>query len=423
MNDRLERFYLQILGGGGGFCFSSSFRPLRFYASLVISKRLEEVSDSPTLALNARVKEMQASGKEILNLTAGELDVDTEDQIKNGAILALKEGKTRYVPVSGIPELRSAIARKVSATLSSSFLTEEVMVTVGAKQACYQAMATLCDVGDEVVVPVPFWVSYPEMATLLGVRVIEVKTIMERDWKMRAEDFEKVITPKTKMLILNSPNNPTGALYSERELREIYEVAVKRNVAVLFDAIYEDFVYFGNTFAHPFSFGEEARKATVWVSGFSKAWAMTGWRLGYAIASSKLIKAMSKMQAHSTANATSFAQYGALEAFTHGVDFPLQMREKYERRLSLVLEKMKEVERIKFSVPEGAFYLWFDISSFGMSSSVFCEKLLEEKKVALVPGICFGEDKSVRLSYCVNEEVLFKALERLSQFVKTLKFV
>ena len=385
---------------------------------MMISKRLQQVGDSLTLALNARVKAMQEAGDEVLNLTAGELDVDTDEGIKQGAINALNLGLTRYTPVPGIPSLRSAIARQVSARTGVSCLADEVMVTVGAKQGCYQAMAGICDLGDEMILPVPYWVSYPEMASLLGIKSVFAQTKAKDDWKITPEIFSQSISEKTKLLVLNSPNNPTGAVYSQEELKALAEIALEKKIFILFDAIYEDFVYSQAVFGDFFALGEEVKSLTIRVGGFSKAWAMTGWRLGYVVADSVLIKAMSKMQAHSTANATSFAQYGALEAFTQGVNFPQKMRQKYEKRLALVLDKVGRIERVNFSSPQGAFYLWLDISALGMKSGEFCEKLLEKEKVALVPGVCFGDDRAVRLSYCVDEKILMEAVDRIEKFIR-----
>ncbi|MGJ8677834.1 MAG: pyridoxal phosphate-dependent aminotransferase [Akkermansiaceae bacterium] len=383
-----------------------------------ISSRIDKVTPSLTLSVTNQTKAMKARGEEVYGLAGGEPDQDTADFIKQAAIEALNEGKTKYTPTAGIPELRESIAKKLKVDNGIDYEPTQIIVNSGAKQSCYNAILAVCEEGDEVIIPTPYWVSYPEMVRLAGAEPVFVETTAENDWKITPEQFEENMTGRTKMIILNTPGNPTGSVYTEDELRAIGEVALLEDIVILSDEIYEHLVYGDTKHVSIASLSKELKDITITVNGFSKAYSMTGWRIGYTASSPELAKAMSKIQGHTTSNATSFAQYGALAALENGANFITDLKAEYEVRKQFVYSRLSAIKNIKVTEPKGAFYCLVDTTDLGLQSVNLCDKLLTRYLVAAVPGIAFGNDQSIRLSYCTTLDVLNEGLTRFEEFCK-----
>ncbi len=349
------------------------------------------IAPSATLAITAKAKAMKAEGLDICSLSAGEPDFDTPDMIKQAAIDALLAGKTGYTPAAGMPELRNAIVKKFADDNGIKTTMPQVIVAPGAKFSVFSAVAALCGVGDEVIIPAPYWVSYPEMVTMAGATSVIVNTTAGNNYELQAADLEAAITENTKLLILNTPSNPTGAIYRKETLEAIAALAVKYNFMVLSDEIYEKLVY--DAIAPHISIAslnDEIAELTITVNGLSKAYAMTGWRLGYLTAPLWLAKKISAMQSNTTSNPTSFAQYGALKALEDGEAAVNTMKAAFAKRRDLIYKLVNDIDGVKAIRPEGAFYIFCDISSFGLTSNDFCAQLLEKKLVAAIPGQPFG---------------------------------
>lgn len=383
-----------------------------------LSSRVQSVTPSLTLAVTNQAKAMQAQGDEVYGLAGGEPEMDTPDHIKAAAAKALQDGKTKYTPAAGIPELREGIAEKLLSDNSLAYEPKQICVTAGGKQACMNTIMAMCDEGDEVIIPAPYWVSYPEMVRLCGAVPVIVETTEESGWKMTAEQFEEAMTPKTKMVIVNSPGNPTGAVYTREELAAIGEVATYEDIIILSDEIYEKLIYDGKEHVSIASISEELQSLTVICHGFAKAYSMTGWRLGYTAAPPELAAAIAKIQSHTTSNATSFAQYGALAALSGPQTFVEDMRNEYDVRRQFVYSRLSTISNISVNLPEGAFYFFVNCTKLGLKSQNLCDKLLNRYKVAAVPGIAFGHDASVRLSYCTTLDVLNEGITRFEEFCR-----
>ncbi len=381
----------------------------------------KKISPSPTLAIDSKAKALKAEGKDICGFGAGEPDVDTPDHIKLAAAQSLAEGFTKYTPSSGIPELRQAISEKLKADNGIDYKPSQVVVSCGAKHSCYNAVLAACDPGDEVIIPAPYWVSYPEMVKLAGAEPYIVPTAAANNYKMTPDELQAAISPSSKMVILNSPGNPTGAVYTENELAALVEVAMEDDLFILADEIYEKIIYDGASHFSIASMSKQVCEHTITVNGFSKAYSMTGWRLGYLAASESIAKAVDSIQSHTTSNPTSFAQKGALAALRESQDCVTEMVKAFTERRKLMYEGLASIEGIKCVKPMGAFYMLPDVSSFGMTSSQFCEALLEQALVAAVPGIAFGDDRTIRLSYACSTENIEKGISRLKDFCARLK--
>lgn len=385
-----------------------------------LSNRVQAVTPSVTLAVTNQAKALIAQGEEVYGLAGGEPEMDTPTFIKEAAIKALQDGQTKYTAAAGIPELREAIAKKLKEENGVTVDTKGVCVTSGAKQACYNAILAVVEEGDEVIIPAPYWVSYPEMVRLAGGVPVVIETTAETGWKMTAEQFEEAMTPATKMVIINSPGNPTGAIYTRDELAAIGEVATYEDITIMSDEIYEKLVYGDAQHVSIASISEELSNLTIVVGGFSKAYSMTGWRLGYtATSNAAFAQALSKIQGHTTSNATTFAQFGGLAALEGSQDFIEDMRQEYDVRRQFVLGRLKAIPNIKIVEPEGAFYFFVDCTEMGLKSQNLCDKLLNRYKVAMVPGIAFGHDMSVRLSYCTTLDILAEGLSRFEEFCES----
>lgn len=385
-----------------------------------LSSRVETLTPSLTLAIDSKAKAMKAEGIDVCGFGAGEPDFDTPEHIKAAAQAAIETGFTKYTPSSGIPELRQAIAEKFKADNGLDYKPSQIIVSNGAKQSCYNAIMAVCNPGDEVIIPAPYWLSYPEMVRLAGAEPVIVHTTEENNWKITAEQFEDAMSPKTKMIILNTPGNPTGSVYTKEELRALSEVAAEEDIYILSDEIYEKLVYDGTEHVSIAGLTPEAYDLTITVNGFSKAYAMTGWRLGYLAAPEPIAKAIDSMQSHSTSNPCSFAQKGALAALKGDQQCIVDMREEFNLRREYMHGRLSSISGITAVKPLGAFYVLANISALGLNSTNFADRLLSKANVAVVPGIAFGDDRTVRLSYATSLDIIKKGLDRIEEFAKTL---
>ena len=384
------------------------------------ASRLQQLTPSLTLAIDSKAKAMLAEGIEVFGFGAGEPDMDTPEHIKAAAIKALQEGRTKYTPSAGIPELRQAISQKFLKDNGLDYKSSQVIVSNGAKQSCFNAIAAVVNEGDEVIIPAPYWLSYPEMVRIVGGEPVFVQTREENNWKITPEDFENAMTPRTKMIIINSPGNPTGSLYTREELKALSEVAAEEDIYILSDEIYEKLTYDGAEHVSVASVSPEAYDLTITVNGFSKAYAMTGWRLGYLAAPEPIARAIDSMQSHMTSNPCSFAQYGALAALTGDQQCVADMREEFDIRRQYMFERLTQIQGVSAVRPQGAFYVLANISALGLKSQNFADRLLSKSSVAVVPGIAFGDDRTIRLSYATSLDIIKSGLDRIEEFCRSL---
>ncbi len=385
-----------------------------------LSSHAAQLTPSLTLAIDSKAKAMRAEGIDVCGFGAGEPDFDTPEHIKEAAAKALQEGFTKYTPSAGIPELRTAISEKFAADNQVEYKPSQVIVSNGAKQSCVNAILACCEPGDEVIIPAPYWLSYPDMVKLVGAEPVIVPTTAENNYKMTAEAFENAMTPRTKMVILNSPGNPTGSVYTRAELEALVEVALTEDIFILSDEIYEKLIYDDAVHVSPASLSKEAYDLTITVNGFSKAYAMTGWRLGYLGAPEEIAKVIDSLQSHSTSGPNSFAQKGALAALKGSQQCVTDMCDEFNVRREYMYERITAIPNITAVKPLGAFYMLANIAKFGLSSTNFADRLLSKAEVAVVPGIAFGDDKTVRLSYATDLETIKTGLDRIEQFCRTI---
>ncbi len=383
-----------------------------------ISDYAVSLTPSLTLAVTNKAKEMKARGEQVYGLAGGEPDKDTPENIKKAAIEALNNGATKYTPSVGLPQLRQAISDKLKRDNGLNYDINQICVCSGAKPAVYTALRATISAGDEVIIPAPYWVSYPSMVELCGGTPVFVETKAENGWKITPEEFENAMTPRTKMIILTTPHNPTGTVYTEDELRALGQIAVDEDILIIADEIYEHLVYGETKHVSMAALSEEIYNLTITINGFSKGYAMTGWRLGYSAAPAHIAKYIKLIQDHTASNATTFCQYGAIEALTGDQSFISDLREEYDFRRQYVYSRLCAMPKIKVVEPKGAFYFFIDTTELGMSSLELCEKLLDRYKVAAVPGIAFGNDNAIRISYCTSLDVLKEGLDRLEDFCK-----
>jgi aspartate aminotransferase len=383
-----------------------------------ISSRINKVSPSLTLAITNQAKAMKARGEEVYGLAGGEPDMDTPEHVKQAGAAALMAGFTKYTAASGIPELREALAAKLKADNHLTYDTKDICVTGGAKMACYMAILSVVEEGDEVIIPAPYWVSYPDMVLMAGGVPVIVETTEANGWKMTPDQFEEAMTPRTKMVIINSPGNPTGAVYTAEELEALGEIALSEDIVILSDEIYEKLVYGETKHVSIASLSQELYDITITVNGFSKGYSMTGWRLGYTAAPRPLAEAIEKIQNHTVSNACSFAQYGALAALTGDQSFVSDMVEEYDVRRQFMLGRLRQIPNIRVVEPQGAFYFFVYTGKLGLKSMNLCDKLLSRYKVAAIPGTAFGYDDGIRLSYCTTLDVLAEGLDRFEAFCR-----
>ncbi len=384
-----------------------------------LAKRLSNIQPSLTLAIDAKAKAMKASGIDVCSFSAGEPDFDTPDHIKAAAKRALDQGKTRYTAAAGVPELKQAIANALLRDNQLTYSPDQIIVTNGGKHSLYNLMMAILDAGDEVIIPVPFWVSYPEMAKLAEATPVFVITTEATGYKITPEQLEAAITPKTKLFVLNSPSNPTGMVYSPAEIKALAVVLEQHShVYIVSDEIYAKILYDGVTHLSIAAVSKAMYDRTLISSGFAKAYSMTGWRVGYLAGAPEIIKAATMIQGHSTSNICTFAQYGAITALNDSQDCVEVMRQAFAERRDVMYGLLTSITGFTCPKPDGAFYLFPSIKAFGIPSLEFCEKLLEDQKVALIPGIAFGLDNCIRLSYATNLDTIREGCDRIRQFTK-----
>lgn len=390
-----------------------------------LSKKSMAISPSVTLAITAKAKKMKAEGIDVISFGAGEPDFNTPVHIRKAAIQAMEDGLTGYTASAGLPALKQAICDKLQKDNGLAYKPEEIVVSNGAKHSLYNALQAICNPGDEVIVPVPYWVSYPELVKLADAVPVFVETAEENAFKYSKEGLLEAINEKTKAIILNSPNNPTGTVYTENELKEIAEIAVAHNVFVIADEIYEKLIYEGKHISIA-SLGEKIKQLTIVVNGMSKAYAMTGWRIGYTASTKEIASIMTNVQSHATSNPNTIAQYASIEALK-GDQEPIQhMIKAFDERRTFMVQQINIIENLSCSMPKGAFYVMVNISKligktlkgFEIKNSMdFAEYLLDHGKVAVIPGAAFGADHYIRLSYATSLENIKEGLNRIAEAI------
>ena len=390
-----------------------------------LSKKAMNMEPSMTLALTAKAGELKAQGVDVISFGVGEPDFNTPQNIIDAATLAMNQGKTKYTAVSGITELKEAIVKKFYNDNGLNYKIENIIVSTGGKQCLFNVFAAILNVGDEVLIPKPYWVSYPELVKLNDGIPVFVETNKEDDFKINFKNLEKSITNKTKAIVVNSPNNPTGSIYSKKELMEIADFAKKYDLYIISDEMYEKLTYGDNKHISIASLNEDAFNRTIVVNGLSKAYAMTGWRVGYAAGKKEIIKLMNNIQSHTTSNVNSIAQYASLEALTGQQEEMKIMQNEFDRRRKVMMKLLDDISDVSYIEPKGAFYILVNIEKilkkFKISgSSEFCEKLLDRENVVAIPGIAFGEDNYIRLSYATSMDSIETGLNRISNFIKNL---
>lgn len=386
-----------------------------------LSKIALAVEPSSTMAIDTLFKQMKAEGQDVIGFGAGEPDFNTPDYIKEAGIAAIEHNETRYTPSSGTVELRKAICQRLKADCGVEYTPQQISVSNGAKPCVYVALRALINPGDEVILPSPYWVSYSELIKMTGGVPVIVETREADHFKLTAQELRDAITPKTKAMILNNPSNPTGMMYSRKELEEIAKVCVEQDIYVICDEIYYHLVYDGEEFVSLASISPEIKERTLLVNGVSKSYAMTGWRIGFVAAPAEIVDRMTKCQENFNACANAPGQYAATVALDHP-ELCEELRQVFERRRSILLDGLAKIDGIRCNRPNGAFYVFADISSFGLSSVEFCNRLLDEQKVVCIPGSAFGEcgEGFIRIAYTCSDENLHEALRRIDAFCKSL---
>ena len=385
-----------------------------------ISHRAASLAPSLTLAIDSKAKQMKAEGMDVVGFGAGEPDFDTPDHIKMAAIKGLADGFTKYTPSSGIPELRQAVADKFKRENGLSYKPSQVIISCGGKHSCFNVIIATCEEGDEVIIPAPYWLSYPEMVKLAGATPVVLTTTDRTEFKVTPDQLRGAITSRTRLFILNSPSNPTGSVYTPAEIKALGDLCVEKGVLIMSDEIYEHLLYDGAKHQSVASFSQAHYDHTIVVHGFAKAWSMTGWRLGFLAAPEPIAKAIDAVQSHSTSNPTSFAQKGGVAALTGSQAHLPSWLAEYDRRRKFAWEKFNAMPGVSCVNSQGAFYLFPNISKLGLKSADFCARLLEEEKVAAVPGIAFGADDYIRISYATGMANIEKGMARIDRFVRAL---
>lgn len=386
----------------------------------MIAQRVKNITPSATLAIDAKAKLMKKEGKDVLNFGAGEPDFNTPENIKEAAKRAIDNNITRYSPVGGILELREAIAKKFRDYNKISYDKDEVMISAGGKHALYNIAVSMLNDGDEAILPVPYWVSFEEMIKLAGAKPVLCDT--DKNFKLTAKNIEEKITNKTRMLILNSPSNPSGAIVEKREIEKIAKLVVEHNIYVVSDEVYEYFVYDDKERISIASLDSDIKNLTITANSFSKAYAMTGWRVGYCGANKEIIKALESFQSHSSGNVSNISQMAALEALTGPQDSVKEMIRAFDERRKFMHKRLNEIG-LKCNKPEGAFYAFPDIGKTGMISIEFASKLLDEALVAVVPGEAFGLKGYIRLSYAASMNDIGQGMDRIEKWVKRITLI
>lgn len=395
-----------------------------------LSNRAENIANSLTLEITAKANELKNNGIDLVSFAAGEPDFNTPDNIINAAIKAMHDGKTKYTAVSGITELKEAIREKLKKDNNLDYNNNQIIVCNGAKQCLANVFYSIINDGDEVIIGKPYWVSYPELVKLCGGVPVFADTSRDNSYKLTVEDLKRHLTSKTKAILINSPGNPTGHVYSKEELIEIAEFAKENDLFIISDEIYEKLIYTESNHVSIASLSEDAYNRTIVINGVSKTYAMTGWRMGYCAASEEIIKLMTKVQSHTTANVNTITQYAAIEAMTGDQSSVLEMKKAFAQRRIMTIDLLNNIDGLSYINPEGAFYVMIDISNFiGKAidgniignSMEFSKLLLEKEYVAVIPGIAFGFENYIRISYATSEIVIKEGLKRIANFISNLK--
>lgn len=395
-----------------------------------LSKKAKSISPSITLEITSKANELKKQGVNVMSFSAGEPDFNTPKNIIDAAVNAMNYGYTKYTKTSGIEELRKAICKKLLDENNLKYNEDQIVVSTGAKQCLANALLGILNKGDEVILQNPCWVSYTELIKLADGVPVVIECDESNNYKLSAEAIEQAITSKTKAILINSPHNPTGVVYEKNELIKIAEIAKKYNLIIISDEIYEKLIYDGKNHVSIASLSEDAYSRTIVINGFSKTYAMTGWRIGYSASSQEIAKILSGIQSHMTSNTCSISQHAALEALNGQQDSIFMMKKAFEERRNFMMKKLDEMKGVTFIKPEGAFYIMANISNFigkeycGLKindSVTFANKLLEEEKVAVIPGAAFGLDNFIRLSYATSMETIDEGIERIGQFIDKLK--
>ncbi len=383
-----------------------------------INRRIQGLVGSSTLAITARAKELLSQGKDVVNFAAGEPDFDTPADIKEAGIKAIRDGFTKYTPTIGIPQLREAIANKFQKDNGLSYKPNEIAVSCGAKHSIYNIIQVLADEGEEVIIPSPYWVSYPEMVKISGAQVKILPTSAADDFKVTPGALKAAITPRTKIFILCSPSNPAGSVYSKQELQKIADLCVANQIYVISDEIYEKLVYDQMVYSSIASLGQQIYTLTITVNGVSKAYSMTGWRIGYCGGPATIIDYVNKFQDHSTSNPTSISQMAALAALKAPESLVKKMCQEFEARRDLMLKCLDQVSQLTYVRPQGAFYVFCDISQWGLDASTVAQRILNEVNVAVIPGEGFGAPGFIRLSFTTSQERIREGVRRIGQWAQ-----
>lgn len=390
-----------------------------------LSQNALQITPSMTLEITAKAKQLKAQGVDVIDFGVGEPDFDTPDYIKEAAIDAIKKGYTKYTPSSGISELKKAVCDKLLKDNGLKYQPDQIVISNGAKHSIYNALCAILNPGDEVIIPVPYWLSYPEMVRLAYGKPVFVKTKAENDFKITAEELKNAITSKTKALILNTPNNPTGSVYTKEELEELVKIIEEANIFVISDEIYEKLIYEGSHISIA-SLNEKIKELTILVNGMSKAYAMTGWRIGYTASSLEIAKVMSNIQSHTTSNPNSIAQYASVAALSGDETVIKRMAEEFNKRRIYMVERINKIKGLKSNKPQGAFYVMVNIDEYIgkeikgkiiRGSIDFANALIEGANVAVVPALPFGMDNYIRISYATSIENIEKGLNRIEEFL------
>lgn len=395
-----------------------------------LSKKAGNISPSITLSITAKANELKAQGVDVVSFGAGEPDFNTPQNIINAAIKAMQDGKTKYTPAGGILELKKTICKKFKEDNGLDYTTDQITISTGAKQCLANVFMAILNPGDEILIPIPYWVSYPELVKLADGVPVFVETLKENNYKYTIEDLEKAVSDKTKAVLINSPNNPTGTIYNREELIEIAEFAKKHDLLIISDEIYEKLIYDGEKHISIASLSEDAFERTVVINGVSKTYAMTGWRLGYMAASKEITKLMTSIQSHMTSNVNTIAQYAAIEALNGPIEDLNTMVKEFERRRNFMVDRLSKIDGVSIIKPSGAFYIMVNISSYFnttfkgeeiKNSLDFSRVLLDEEKVAVIPGAGFGLDEYIRLSYATSMDIIETGIDRIAMFINKIK--
>lgn len=389
----------------------------------LLANRVKTLTPSTTLAITAKAKEMKAQGIDVIGLGAGEPDFNTPQNIMDAAIDSMQQGYTKYTPSGGLPALKQAIIEKFKRDNQLEYKPNEIIVGVGAKHVLYTLFQVILNEGDEVIIPIPYWVSYPEQVKLAGGVPVYIEATSEQNYKITAEQLKNAITDKTKAVIINSPSNPTGMVYTREELEDIAKIALENNILIVSDEIYEKLLYNGAEHFSIAQISEEVKAQTIVINGVSKSHSMTGWRIGYAAGNADIINAMTDLASHSTSNPTTASQYAAIEAYNGPQDSVEEMRKAFESRLETIYPKLSAIPGFKVVKPQGAFYLLPDVSEAAQKTGFasvdeFASALLTEANVAVIPGSGFGAPTTIRISYATSLNLIEEAIERIDRFVK-----